>query len=190
MKVSIRSSYVTLSLLLICIVALNLGCDNSDAQSTLEDFTDNHSGSVITAPDNTDSNGDDQPALYVILHGISTLGDTINTESLDEFTIADVNTECPEGNTQFDFLRGNFIKTFDNGDLLYGEWESGTACSDEETGIGTGSLEGVIVGGTGRFEGAEGTVTVEYTFIALRTTAEDGHFFAPTYGSTSFEFTN
>ena len=63
------------------------------------------------------------------------------------------------------------VTTFKNGDQLWGEITIGDMCLDTVTGDFLGSAKGVYTGGTGRFEGATGSFTVDFggTNLALPT---------------------
>ena len=50
------------------------------------------------------------------------------------------------------------VSRFENGDLIFVELSSGTACYDPTTNTSSYSLVGTITGGTGQFEGATGSV--------------------------------
>ena len=73
------------------------------------------------------------------------------------------------------------VISFKNGDQLWGDFTGGDACLDTVTGEFSGSGQGVFIGGTGRFVGADGPFTVDFGGNNL-TIATLGVGFGPIYG--------
>jgi hypothetical protein len=159
------------------------GCDsNTKAQENQIAFTETYSGSFAPASIVTDSNGDGKPANLGQFEGTSTFG-SVSIQSLNEFEAADPNQNCPEGQMDSTLVRGNFVKRFESGDLIFGTWESGTSCFDPVTNVATSSQIGTFTGGTGQFENASGPIQIDFSSTFLAVPSQDGFGFGGTSGT-------
>ncbi len=164
-------------------LSLNTSCDSeSNAQSNEVDFSENYSGSFLVAPASTDSNDDGRPANSGNFSGTSTFGN-ISIQSLNEFEIVLENSNCLPEQIEFALVRGNFVKRFSGGELVYGTWNSGVSCFDPLTNISTTTQFGNFSGGTGQFTNASGSVQIDYTSNFLAVPTIDGFSFGGTTGT-------
>jgi hypothetical protein len=176
---------IALTLCTVVIVCLAISCDNtSNAQNNQTKFTETYSGSFQSAPAATDTNGDGRPANVGQFVGTSTFG-SVSIQSLNEFEPVLENANCAEGQDEFTLVRGNFVKRFSNGELIFGSWTSGVSCFDPLTNISTTTQMGVFTGGTGQFENASGPIEIDYTSNFLAVPSEDGFAFGGTSGTGS-----
>jgi len=167
-------------------MAFSTGCkDDGKAQESQMEFSASFSGSFITQSVKTDTDGDGRPASLGTLEGNSSLG-RINIQNLIEFAQLPEPVTCPEDKIEFRFVRGNFvIRIEESGDLLFGEWTSGTSCFDRIARIANRTQEGTFTGGTGQFSNINGPVQLSATPMLLTTTEEQGYAFAANTGDLS-----
>ncbi len=181
-----RVSLLRVIAVILCIsttLGLATSCDNdSNAQSNEIDFTETYSGSFETGPMSTDTNGDGRPANLGQFLGTSTFG-SVAIQSLNEFELVLENANCDIGEDEFSLVQGHFVKRFSNGELIFGNWDSGFSCFDPETSTSTTTQTGVFIGGTGQFENATGPVEINYTSTFLATPPVDGFTFGGTSGT-------
>lgn len=164
-------------------LSLNTSCDSeSNAQSNEVDFSENYSGSFLVAPASTDTNGDGRPANSGNFSGTSTFGN-VSIQSLNEFEIVLENSNCLPEEIEFALVRGNFVKRFSGGELVYGTWNSGVSCFNPLTNISTTTQVGNFSGGTGQFTNASGPVQIDYTSNFLAVPTVDGFSFGGTTGT-------
>ncbi len=162
------------ALFLMVLAAAQSGCDNDgNAQPSGTDLALNFSGTFVPAPASTDTDGDGRPATLRTYEGESGFGKTIIT-ILDEFAQPVPPVNCPEGNLEFNLVRGSFVIRVGNGDLLLGELESGISCFDSVARLSEITEEGNFTGGTGQFAGAAGPIEININSIFLNTTAVNG----------------
>ncbi len=167
----------------IFIIALGSSCDNdSSAQGNDVAFTETYSGSFVTASTLTDSNNDGKPANLGEFEGDSTFGSVV-IQSLNEYEAADSNVDCNAGEIEFTLVRGNFVKRFENGELIYGTWDSGTSCFDPSTNNDVTFQIGTFSGGTGQFENATGPIRIDFTATFLVLPSQDGFDFGGASGT-------
>lgn len=181
-----RLAFIGLASIVFCaaaVLGLAASCDNnSNAQDNETEFTETYSGSFETAPMATDSNEDGRPANLGQFQGTSTFGSVFIT-SLNEFEPVLENAECGPGEDEFSLVRGNFVKRFQNGELIFGTWDSGFSCLDPETNMSTTTQVGVFTGGTGQFENAGGPIQIDFSSTFLASPAVDGFTFGGTSGT-------
>ena len=159
------------------------GCDNeSNAQGNETQFTETYSGSFVSASTVTDSNDDGSPANFGEFAGTSTFGN-VTIQSLNEFEPALENADCDDGLIEFTLVQGHFVKRFENGDLIFGNWESGVSCFDTETMTSTTTQIGNFSGGTGQFSSATGPIQIDYNSTFLADNAEQGFSFGGSDGT-------
>ncbi|GJM16698.1 MAG: hypothetical protein DHS20C13_20250 [Thermodesulfobacteriota bacterium] len=164
------------------ILGLCVSCDNnSNAQDNEIAFTEVYSGSFETGPASTDTNGDGRPANLGTFVGTSTFG-TVSIQSLNEFELVLENANCDIGEDEFSLVRGNFVKRFSNGELIFGTWDSGFSCFDPITNTSTSTQVGTFTGGSGQFENASGPVQIDYSSTFLATPGVEGFSFGGTTG--------
>ena len=174
-----------LCLALIFIAAATVGCsENGKAQGNETDFTESYSGSFVGASIVTDTNDDGKPSTYGEFEGTSTFG-PVMIQSLNEFALANDPSSCPQGQLEFDLVQGNFVKRFENGDLIFGTWESGTSCFDPTTNTSSTTQNGTFSGGTGQFNNATGPIEISYDSTFLATSDVDGFIFGGASGTGS-----
>ncbi len=180
-----KFSLITVLAFFLCsslILGLCISCDNkSNAQSNEIEFTEIYSGSFQIAPSATDTNDDGRPANVGQFMGTSTFG-TISIQSLNEFEIVLENANCNLGEDEFSLVQGNFVKRFSNGELIFGNWNSGFSCFDPITNTSTSTQVGTFTGGTGQFENASGPVQIGYSSTFLATPGVEGFSFGGTTG--------
>jgi hypothetical protein len=109
-------------------------------------------------------------------------------QSLIEYVFSGFAT-CPNGNAGFEFTlvpgTGHVVSRVDStGDLLFAEHTSAILCFDPITLIQFFNGTEIIIGGTGKFAGATGSMTFTGTAMAL---SEDtaGNLFGPQSGEFS-----
>jgi len=124
-------------------------------------FNATFSGVLFSIP--FDTNGDGAPANFNILEGQSNLG-PFSLQVLDESVRAD-STTCPDGQAGFSvaLVTGSSVLRFRRtGDLLLVQPTSETTCFNPSTGVSFfHAATGNIIGGTGRFAKATGTLEGE-----------------------------
>ena len=173
------------SLVLMTLVAVQLGCDSDgNAQQVNTELDMSFSGDFVPAPAKTDTNDDGRPGSLRTYEGQSNFGNS-NITILDEFAQPIPPVNCPSDNLEFDFVKGSFVIRVNNGDLLLGTIESGFSCFDPVARRSEIFEDGIITGGTGQFAGATGTVEITTNSIFQNTTAVNG--FAS--GGSTGEFT-
>ena len=173
----------TYIIFLFILLGFNTSCDSeSNAQSNEVDFSENYSGSFLVAPASTDSNGDGRPANSGNFSGTSTFGN-VSIQSLNEFEIVLENFNCLPEEIEFVLVRGNFVKRFSDGELVYGTWNSGVSCFNPLTNISTATQVGNFTGGTGQFADASGPAQIDYTSNFLAVPTIDGFSFGGTTGT-------
>jgi hypothetical protein len=173
---------LSLGLVLFLIALVSSSCNNDGKAQ--EDFTESFSGSFQSGSIVTDTNDDGVPANSAVFEGNSTLG-PVSIQSLNEFTAGDSPLgDCPEGNTEFTLVRGNFVKRFDqSGDLLFGTWDQGISCFDPNTNISEATQTGFFSGGTGQFVGASGSIQIHVVATFLATNIQQGYTFGGATGT-------
>ena len=164
-------------------ILLVTGCDNeSNAQGNETMFTESYSGSFVSASTVTDTNDDGSPANFGEFAGESTFG-AVTIQSLNEFEPALENANCAAGQIEFTLVQGHFVKRFDNGDLIFGNWTSGVSCFDTSTMTSTTTQNGNFTGGTGQFLSATGPIQIDYNSTFLADNAEQGFSFGGSDGT-------
>ena len=122
---------LTIIFLSFYVITLVNGCD-SNAQQNETQFTETYSGSFVSASTVTDTNDDGSPANFGEFVGTSTFG-AVTIQSLNEFEAALENANCATGQIEFTLVQGHFVKRFENGELIFGNWETGVSCFDTAT---------------------------------------------------------
>lgn len=180
-----RIQIILLVLSIVVIGSGHLNCDdNGNAQQIDTELEFAFSGTFVPAPPSTDTIDDGRPASLRTYEGVSGFGNT-NLTILDEFAQPVPPVDCPLGNLQFEFVKGNFVIRVGNGDLLLGTIESGTSCFDPIELRSEIFEEGIITEGTGQFAGVTGPVEISTSSIFQNTTATDGY----ASGGSTGEFT-
>lgn len=158
---------------LIMVLGLILAVRNTEARHRQRKFRgelkESFSGSVLISGTSIDTDEDGVKASLGLFKGKSTLG-TVTIEPITEFSpVPKVSTTiCNSGLLQFDLVMGRVVTRIESsGDLVFSRFTSGTSCVDPATGTVSVSLEGSIMGGTGRFDGATGSVEVNGTVTTL-----------------------
>jgi hypothetical protein len=104
-----------------------------------------------------DLDGQGSPASHVVAFGDGTFG-RASVQGMSEPARVPVE-KCPPGTAmEFHMVAGTMVRTFmDELDQVFVRTLSGLACISEEGSV-TSENQGEIFGGTGRFEGATGSV--------------------------------
>lgn len=147
---------VTIGLALILVMAATAG----HAQEML--FHSREVGSYLPEETLIDANRDGKRADLLLLAGISDqLGQT-TTHGVLEWPSDLIQGTCLNGKVGLEgrLVRGSAVTYVANGDLLLIWFDKGTSCFDDATHVTNITLEGSVVGGTGRFFDAIGTVEV------------------------------
>lgn len=183
-KLTLNKLYVLTAIFLsFYSITLLTGCDsNSNAQQTETQFTESYSGSFVSASIVTDTNDDGSPANFGEFVGESTFG-AVTIQSLNEFEPALDNANCAEGQIEFTLVQGHFVKRFDNGELIFGNWATGFSCFDTATMTSTTTQAGAFAGGTGQFENASGPIQIDYNSTFLADNAVQGFSFGGSDGT-------
>ena len=155
-------------------VTLVTSCDNdSNAQPNETQFTETYSGSFVSASTVTDTNDDGSPANFGEFVGTSTFG-AVTIQSLNEFEAAANNANCAAGQIEFTLVQGHFVKRFENGELIFGNWDTGISCFDTATMTSTTTQIGNFTGGTGQFSNATGPIQIDFNSTFLADNANQG----------------
>ena len=175
--------FLALILLSSYCVTLLSGCDsNSNAQGNETMFTESYSGSFVSASLATDTNDDGSPANFGEFVGTSTFG-AVTIQSLNEFEPALENADCEDGLIEFTLVQGHFVKRFEDGDLIFGNWTSGLSCFDPATKTSVTTQVGMFTGGTGQFATASGPIQIDFNSTFLADNAEQGFSFGGSDGT-------
>ncbi len=174
------------SVLVFTVLALSqVSCNNSsNAQSSSQEIEATFSGSFITATVNSDTNDDGRPSAQRWYEGDSNLGE-LTIYMLDEFAQPIQPVTCPEDTLEFLLVRGSFVFTAPDGDLLMGELFSGVSCFDPETRTSVVNYTGEFTIGTGSFEGISGELEITIDSDFLNLTSENGFASGGSTGSMS-----
>jgi hypothetical protein len=111
-------------------------------------------------PTAIDSNADGESANFGVGQGRSTLG-PITREGWVEVFPWDGATFCGPTHVQINYRFAESSFRFKDGSRVFAVFSSGTLCFNFATGTFTASGEIEVIGGTGRFEGATGTLRFE-----------------------------
>jgi hypothetical protein len=173
---------MSISLFMISLlVTFGLTTMSTQAEESLP-FRATFGGTIVKTQFDTD--GDGAPANLNILEGNSNLGQ-FSLQVLDESVRSDPVT-CPNGRAGFSVLlvAGSSVFRFRRtGDLLFVRPTSQTTCFDPSTGVSFFQAAlGEIMGGTGRFAHATGTLEGEGMARVLLTDPA-GNFFAEQHGT-------
>jgi len=122
------------------------------------------------------------PANFGEFTGTSTFG-AVTIQSLNEFEPALENADCADGLIEFTLVQGSFVKRFDNGELIFGNWDSGVSCFDPATKTSSTTQNGTFTGGTGQFLNAIGPIQIDYDSNFLADNAEQGFSFGGSDGT-------
>jgi hypothetical protein len=111
------------------------------------------------SPSVIDSNEDGVPGVEGFLQGQSTFGSlTINFFSEFDFAAAAPSENCPNDYLELPLVNSKTIHRHRNGDLLLLETTSEIFCGNLETGEFLWEETLVVIGGTGKFTDASGTL--------------------------------
>jgi hypothetical protein len=117
-------------------------------------------------PTAVDSNGDGEVAYFGIWEGRSNLG-PVSQEGLAEFLPWDGATFCGPTNVEVAYRFAEYALRFKDGSRLFTTLSSGTFCINYATGTYDSTLEVKVIGGTGRFAGATGTLGLQVSSQAV-----------------------
>ena len=136
-----------------------LGRVNAKEQDTKYKASGSFVSSVI------DTNGDGIPGVTGLLQGQSTFG-AVTIHFFSEFDMSGMidpmpSANCPDdGLIELPLVDSRTIHSYKNGDLIYFATIEEIFCADPITGQFHWTESLYVIGGTGRFEGAEGTMQV------------------------------
>ena len=183
-KLSTNKLYIlTIVFLSFYVITLVTSCnDDSNAQQNETQFTETYSGSFVSASTVTDTNDDGSPANFGEFVGTSTFG-AVTIQSLNEFAPALDNANCAAGQIEFTLVQGNFVKRFENGELIFGNWNSGVSCFDTATKTSTTTQIGTFAGGTGQFVNATGPIQIDFNSTFLADNSDQGFSFGGSDGT-------
>jgi hypothetical protein len=163
------------------IAACSLATTIAQAEERLP-FQATFSGTLVSTQFDTD--GDGAPANFNVLEGNSNLG-AFSLQVLDESVRAEPAT-CPNGQAGFSvtLVAGSSVFRFRRtGDLLFVRPTSQTTCFDPSSGVSFfRAATGDIIGGTGRFTEAAGTMEAE-GMARIFITDPAGHIFGEQHGT-------
>lgn len=122
-------------------------------------YKDKASGSFLSTV--IDTNGDGVPGVFGLLQGTSTFG-SVTIHFFSEFDLASAapSAVCPDGYLEAPVVTSNTIYRYQNGDLLFFETASEVFCGNPDTGEFQWYETLDVIGGTGRFTDANGTLEV------------------------------
>ena len=105
-----------------------------------------------------DLDGQGSPASFVVAEGDGTFGPAA-VQGMSEPAQVPIE-KCPAGTAmEFHMIGGTMVRTFrDHLDQVFVQTVSGLACIFEDGRV-TSENEAIVIGGTGRFEGATGKLT-------------------------------
>jgi len=163
------------------IVTLSLATTLAQADERLP-FKATFSGTIVSTQFDTDRDG--APANLNVLEGKSNFG-PFSLQVLDESSLSEPAT-CPNGRVGFSvrLVAGSAVFRFRRtGDLLFVQPTSQTTCFDPSTGVSFfRAATGDIMGGTGRFINATGSIEGE-GMARILITDPAGHVFGEQHGT-------
>jgi hypothetical protein len=124
-----------------------------------------YSGSYVKTP--IDVNGDFAGANSYLVWAKGSPGRHTIRGVYETVTLGSSAT-CPAPLIEIQRLYSTYVARFENGDLLFARSPAGSpACADLSVGAFQGTLTYDVIGGTGRFHGATGTIEDHVTFVFL-----------------------
>lgn len=144
---------------LVGMMALMVLFGTANADPPFSQYKDKASGSLISTV--IDTNGDGVPGAFGILQGTSTFGKVmIHFFSEYDLDSPALNADCPVDFVELPIVASNTIYSYENGDLLYFVTTSEVLCGNLATGEFQWHETLDVIGGTGRFANANGTLEV------------------------------
>jgi hypothetical protein len=131
---------------------------------------------------NIDTNGDGVSATVDQGAEVCTNGNAVFQEEFEWIQRPAVTSACPAGTTlelYIDATHGQHRAVTtdeDTGDQTFAQYTSGTLCINYSTFTLTGHAEGIIIGGTGKNNGATGTRTSRFSGSYLQAGFKNGVF--------------
>jgi len=114
-----------------------------------------------------DANGDNEASSWCTLQITGKASSESMQQCINEDVFAGFTAECPGGVFVIDAANGvgagAGVRTFRNGDQLFLALTNRYLCADDQGHVTNGEDGGVILGGTGDYEGATGTFQYTYT---------------------------
>lgn len=111
-----------------------------------------------------DTNGDGVAAAHFVGQAKGSGGPSY--QGLQEIQFAPTGL-CEPGEVEGIIAAYSIVRRYSNGDLLFSKLVDGSFCLDPAAGKANVTVNAEITGGTGRFEGATGSYTIEYEVTAL-----------------------
>lgn len=126
-------------------------------------------------PTAVDTNGDGQTSHFFVSHGRSNLG-PVTHEGWAEFLPFDGASFCGPTHVQLAYRFADGVFRFRDGSRLFTAFSSGALCFNfvDQTSHSQGTVQ--VIGGTGRFEGAQGELAYDISSVIA---------FASGFGATS-----
>jgi len=125
----------------------------------------NAAGTFLTS--RIDANGDTSASSWCTLQISGKKDSQSMQQCINEDVFAGFTAECPGGVFVVDAANGvgagTGVRTFSNGDQLFVALTNRYLCADDQGNLTGGEDSGVILGGTGAYEGATGTYEYTYT---------------------------
>jgi len=165
---------LAVGLVAVLVMAVTIGRAIGRTEDEL--FQSRDYGSYMPEETLIDTDEDGKTADLALTSGASSqLGQT-TTQSVLEWSSDFVQGTCPNGNPGFQgrFVSGSAVIHTAKGDRLLIHFDRGTTCIGSTTNAASISLEGTIIGGTGRFIDAKGTVQVNGIAILEVVSNESG----------------
>jgi len=144
---------VAIGLVLGFVMAVTIG----RAEALKIPYNGTYSGSFLDNNTQIDTNGDGVKATSFTYAANTNLG-RVTGQAVFETSSLPAPVTCPEGNLEYTVALDLPIERFPNGDLLFYETPALTLCFDPNTGTFSISYTTTIIGGTGKFAGATGSI--------------------------------
>jgi len=180
---STQSAIVTLcSFLTFCFL---LGVGSAPAAGSQIVIEQTYSGSAVPTGVDADADGGNM-ALTSIVSGNGTFGPFTATSVSELATEPRPNELCPDDTLEFASVVFAAVERFETGELLYLDLDpdfGGATCVDPRTGGVKGFIRFAVRGGTGRLEGATGTLELRAEGVNLVVDSEGGVVLASVFGN-------
>lgn len=144
-------------------------------------FNEQVSGNFIDTA--IDTNDDGSQANY--FSGAAKGNGSPTYEGLVEIAFTAPTGLCDSGIVEGEVVEYSIVRRYKNGDLAFSRLMSGSVCFDIATGTADLTIEAAVTGGTGKFDGATGSYTANYTVQLLVPDPTGGIGHGAFHGTTS-----